>query len=135
MQEFSDPGPEEFPCGCMVTTGPGTPGERTIVFANRYFYKRLGFNRGSLLGHSLASLLTPASCIILDSFILPMLKHEGKVEEILLEVLSSDDAHIPVVANAVMEGPGEKYIYWSLFRAVQRDRLYKELNQTRDLAE
>jgi signal transduction histidine kinase/CheY-like chemotaxis protein len=135
MQEFFDSGNENFPCGCLVTTGPGTPGERTIVFANGYFYDRLGFTSGSLLGQSLASVLTPASCIILDSFMLPMLKHEGKVEEILLEVLSSDEERIPVVVNAVTERPGEKYIYWGLFRAVQRDRLYKELNQTRDMAE
>lgn len=135
MQEFAAPGTEKFPCGCLVTTGMGTAGDRLIVFANRYFYDRLGFTGGSLVGQPLASVLTPASRIILDSFMLPMIKHEGKVEEILLEVLSSDGERVPVVVNATTDSPGEEYIYWSLFRAVQRDRLYKELNQTRDMAE
>ncbi|MEX2475368.1 ATP-binding protein [Marinobacter sp.] len=135
MQAFAEFGPEKFPCGCLVTTGPGTPGDRMIVFANPYFYNRLGFTSGTLVGQALASVLTPASRIILDSFMLPMLKHEGKVEEILLEILSSDAERVPVVVNAVIDRPGEEYIYWSLFRAVQRDKLYKELNQTRDMAE
>lgn len=135
MQEISESGPEKFPCGCLITTGLNKPGERIIVFANRYFYNRLGFISDCLVGHSLASLLTPASRILFDSYMLPMLKHEGKVEEILLEVLSSDAERIPVVVNAVTDGTGEGYIYWSLFRAVQRDQLNKELSQTRDMAE
>ncbi len=106
-----------------------------IVFANRYFYDRLGFVSGSLLGQNLVSVLTPASRIVFDSFMLPMLKHKGNVEEIQLEVINSDEERIPVVVNAVLDEAEGEFIYWSVFLAVQRNKLYKELIQTRELAE
>lgn len=135
MQEVPDKDTQKFPCGCLITTAPGQPGERKIQFANAYFYDRLGFEKGTLVGRTITSVLTPASCIIFDSFMVPMLKHEGKVEETLLEVLNSENRHVPVVVNAVMEQPGDGYIYWSLFRADQRNRLYNELNKACDMAE
>ncbi|KPP97661.1 PAS domain-containing hybrid sensor histidine kinase/response regulator [Marinobacter sp. HL-58] len=135
MQQVPARETEKFPCGCLITTGPGQPGERKILFANAYFYGRLGFEEGALVGRAVTSLLTPASGIIFDSYMLPMLKHEGKVEEILLEILIPENRRVPVVVNAIMDQPGDGYIYWSLFRAVQRNRLYNELNKARDMAE
>lgn len=135
MREAPATDTEKFPCGCLITTGPCQPGQRKILFANAYFVDRLGFGDGALVGRTLTSLLTPASCIIFDSFMLPMLKHEGKVEETLLEILTPQHGHVPVVVNAVMDQPGDGYVYWSLFRAVQRNRLYNELNKARDMAE
>lgn len=125
---------DRFPSGCMVTTGIGTPGKREIIYVNQYFYDRLGYARDSLVGEPLSALLTPASLIVFDTFMLPMLKHEGKCEEILLKVQAGTQ-RVPVLVNAQTFPGDDAHIYWSLFSAEQRNKLDRELVRVRKEAE
>lgn len=128
---MSTPDPDTFPCGCLTTTGLNHFGQRTILYANRYFYDRLGCTEESLVGNSLSALLTPASCILVETFMLPMLKQKGHCDEILLEVQQASGDKIPVVANVSIEPGYSENIAWSFFNAVQRNKLYQELVELR----
>lgn len=129
------PNADSFPCGCLTTTGLNNAGRRTIIYANKYFYHRLGCSESSLVGHSLSALLTPASCILAETFMLPVLKQQGHCDEILLEIQQGSGSKIPVIANAAVETDGDENIAWSFFNAEQRNKLYQELVELRRLEE
>lgn len=133
--ELQTPDFDQFPCGCLITTGMVTPEERKIVYGNAYFYRELGCLEGSLIGQPFAALFTPASRIIIDTYMTPMLKHSGRCEEILLEIRRPSGAKVPVVVNAIVHPSDQSRIHWSLFSAVERDRLYQELVDMRRLFE
>jgi len=131
--------PDHFPCGCMITLhGDGAAeGERRIVYSNRYVQDELGLPIEALDQRPLAALLTRASNIFFNSYVLPMLMHEGRCDEILLELIAADGGKIPVVANAVAEPDpdGAERVHWGLFNASRRDKLYSELLEARRLLE
>ncbi|WP_211607285.1 GGDEF domain-containing protein [Halomonas daqiaonensis] len=66
---------------------------------------------------------------------LPMLLHEGRCDEILLDIRTPSGERVPVIVNTVLEASGEQLIYWSLFKATQRNRLDQELISTRSRLE
>lgn len=115
-----------FPCGCLITTRRNGMPNRTITYANRYFHKMLGLKEGFVEGQSIYDFLTPASRILFESYMLPVLKQQGYCEEILLELRHRSGDKLPVVAN-VLFGEERGSIYWSMFSAVQRDKLHQEL--------
>lgn len=124
-----------LPCGCLTTTALGQSAPRGILFANRYFSDVLGFAPDALVGQPLSALLTPASRLFLESYVIPMLLREGRCSELLLEIQSPRGAVVPVVANAVIGAEAEGRVLWTLFDATQRDKLYQELIETRRLLE
>ncbi|SEL28350.1 diguanylate cyclase (GGDEF) domain-containing protein [Halomonas daqiaonensis] len=132
---MKEPSLDLFPCGCMITPGMGEAGSLTIISANRYFEEVLGIPLQGLLHQPLVTLLTRASGIFFDSFMLPMLLHEGRCDEILLDIRTPSGERVPVIVNTVLEASGEQLIYWSLFKATQRNRLDQELISTRSRLE
>lgn len=130
-----EPSLDLFPCGCLITRGMGQTGRRTIVSANGYFEDVLGIPLQRLLHQPLTTLLTPASDIFFDTFMLPMLLHEGRCDEILLDIRTPSGERIPAIANTVLHASREQLIYWSLFKATQRNSLNQELIDTRSRLE
>ncbi|MFC3852896.1 diguanylate cyclase [Salinispirillum marinum] len=122
---------DEFPCACLVTDSPDRQGGRELRYANAYAEKLLGISREALIGRKLTDLLSPASNIMFDTYLLPLLLHEGKCEEVMLDLRGADGQAIPVVLNAVLNGGKEGHIYWSLFNATRRNQLDQELIQAR----
>ncbi|MFY0666296.1 MAG: diguanylate cyclase [Natronospirillum sp.] len=123
--------PDDFPCACLVTASPDRKGGRELQYVNAYAEKLLGLPRDVLVGRNLAELLTPASNIMLDTYLLPLLLHEGKCEEIMLDLRGADGKVIPVVINAELNGGKEGHICWSLFSATRRNQLDQELVRAR----
>lgn len=123
---MDEPDASLFPCGCLITKRRNGMPHRTITYANRYFHRMLGCKEGSVEGQSVFDFLTPASRIIFESYVLPVLKQQGCCEEILLEFRHRSGEKLPVVAN-VLFGEERGSIYWSMFSAVQRDKLHQEL--------
>lgn len=131
MRALSSPDPDEIPCGCLVFSGIDDPGNRLIRYANHYFYEQFGFAAGGLVGSPLSGLLTKASTVIFDAYVVPTVLHEGRCSEVLLELQTPTGSKCPVVVNARRHSADRTLIVLSLFDTTQRDTLYQELVETR----
>jgi len=123
--------PDQFPCACLVTASPDRQGGRELCYANVYAERLFGLPGELLVGRNLSELLTPASNIMLDTYLLPLLLHDGKFEEIMLELRGREGKVIPVIVNAALNGGKEGYVCWSLFSASRRNQLDQELIRAR----
>ncbi len=121
--------PNAFPCGCLVTT----LSEQIIRQANPYFYQE--FQQSPKAQQRLSDVLTPASKIVLESFVMPMLLNLGHCEEIQLTVQGSDGERLPVLVNAIVQQGDEPLIFWVINSAKQRDKLYQQLVDLRNALE
>lgn len=119
---------DTFPSGHLVTRGLEHTGERTIVFANPYMAQLLGIEDTQLLaGKLFGELFTKASAVMIESYLVPMLLKDENVQEMQLELLLPSGVKLPVVVNAQRSTADRDLVYWSLFSASQRDKLYQEL--------
>lgn len=116
---------DAFPCGCLITDI-----ERRIRYANAYFEHRFGFDRDELPGRTLPELLTKASKLMLENYVLPMVMHEGECEETRMTMVSASAARVPIVVNATLRTEVPR-IYWTITSAVLHDRLSEELIEAR----
>lgn len=121
--------PDAFPCGCLITT----LSEQLILRANRYFYQEC--QQDPIAQQRLSDVLTPASRIVLESFVMPMLLDLGHCEEIQLTVQGRSGERLPVLVNAHVQQADEPLIYWVFNSARQRDKLYQELVDLRNALE
>ena len=119
---------DDFPGGLLVTTA-----DRKILYANRYFETKLGIGGSRLCGEGLFALLSQASVIICESYVLPLVLHEGECDEIQLAMVNDAGDEVPVIINAALGDALE--IYWSVYSSVQRDKLNQELVEARRLLE
>tara|TARA_R110002153_G_scaffold110189_1_gene251131 strand:- start:6692 stop:7615 length:924 start_codon:yes stop_codon:yes gene_type:complete len=122
------PGPDAFQCGALITNK-----HRKIIYANAYFSNELNWQIEKLIGKSSDDLFTFSSKIFIESYLMPLLLHEKKCDEIQLALLDGKNNRISIIVNAKMDDQG--HIYWSLFNATKRDKLYEELIETRNKLE
>jgi diguanylate cyclase (GGDEF)-like protein len=121
---FSNPKPDEFQSGALITNV-----NREIVYANSYFYYELNWTLKKLLGQSSDDLFTISSKIFCESYLMPLLIHEKKCEEMQLTLFDGNGKRVPVIVSAKMDE--QSCIYWSFFNASKRDKLYEELIDAR----
>ncbi len=123
---------DEFPCGCLVTDS-----EWRIVQTNRYLTETLGWPEAQLLGQPLDTILSPASRVFFDSYVLPLMVHEGQCDEIQLALKCQAEGAgtVPMVVNGRWPGGSGDLAYWTLLAAGNRDRLYQELLDARERLE
>ncbi|SFR80616.1 diguanylate cyclase (GGDEF) domain-containing protein [Marinobacter daqiaonensis] len=119
---------DDFPVGCLVSDL-----KRQILYSNVFFEKRFGHAAHDLAGADLFTLLTRASQIIYDSYIVPLLLREGSCDEIRLSLVSRAGDALPVVANIWRDDTGGGRIYWSLSSASRAERMFQELAEAREL--
>jgi diguanylate cyclase (GGDEF)-like protein len=119
----------------LIISGINEPGERIIRYANLYFSEQFGFVCEGLVGLPLSSLLTRASGIIFDTYVLSTVLHEGRCSEVLLELRLPDGSKCPVIVNARRHSVEKSLISLSLLDATQRNIFYRELVETRSLLE
>jgi diguanylate cyclase (GGDEF)-like protein len=112
--------PDDFQSGALITDK-----NRKIVYANVYFSDELNWDLKTLVGQSSDNLFTYSSQIFCESYLMPLLFHEKKCEEMQLTLLDGNGERIPIIINAKMDDQG--HIYWSFFNASKRDKLYEEL--------
>lgn len=126
--ELDIPGPDAFNFGALVTNK-----KRKILYLNAYFTDELKWNIETLLGKSSDDLFTYSSKIFIESYLMPLLLHEKKCEEMQLAMLGGNGERFPIIVNAKMNEQG--HINWSFFNASKRDKLYTELIETRNKLE
>lgn len=119
---------DNLPCGALVTNA-----EHVIININAYFTNELCWNKHLLIGHSVENLLTNASKVFYQSYIIPTLLHEKYCEEMQLTMVNGNNKRIPITLNAKMDS--NQNVYWSFFDASNRNKLYEELLQTRERLE
>ena len=125
---------EEAPCA-LLSTRPG--GE--IVRANQTFCDWLGVPCGEIFEQvRFQSLLTMGSRIYYETHYAPLLRMQGFVSEIALEIRRRDGSVRPVVATAKVERDASGVPIWyhvALFDSSDRRRYEKELLEARKHAE
>ena len=96
-EESSEELYENAPCG-YVTTRP----DGTIVRVNRTLLLWTGHSRDALMaGRRFQDLLTVPARVFYETHVAPLLRMQGMVKEIALDVLTGDGAVLPVLANSV----------------------------------
>lgn len=106
--------------------------KRTIIYSNQHILHLLDEQEAPSTV-PLCNMFTKASNIFIDSYVYPLLINELCAEEVQLTVITSKGKKVPVVASIRLDE--EHTTYWSLFDCANRDKLYQELIETKELLE
>ncbi len=122
---------EEAPCGFVITRPDGT-----IARVNRTFEAMTGFERDALVGERrLQELLAPGARIYHETHYAPLLRMQGWVREIALEIVRYDGTRLPALFNSVLDtdAAGEpRLVRTTVFEATDRRAYEQELLRDRD---
>lgn len=124
---------ENAPCGYLSLAPDGR-----IVKINRTLTGWLGTAADSLLGQPIHILLSFGGRIAWETHLAPLLRLQGTVQELALDLLHADGSRIPVIANAAERrgaDGGHLFTRLTLFRAVDRRAYERALVEARDKAE
>jgi sigma-B regulation protein RsbU (phosphoserine phosphatase) len=121
---------EDAPCGYLSTRLDGT-----IVKVNRTFESWTGLERGELLGRMrFQELLSPGSRIYHETHYAPLLRMQGEVRGIAVEVMRAGGGRLPALINSVLRHDDEgrpQVIRTTVFDASDRRRYEQELLHAR----
>ena len=124
---------ETAPCG-YVSVSP----EGMIVKANRTIADWLCHPHNDLPGKSIHDILSIGGRIAVETHLAPLLRMQGHVHEIALDLLTADGEKIPTIANAAEKRDSEgRHIFTrlTLFKAVDRRAYERSLLEARIKAE
>jgi len=134
LEESAEELYEQAPCAYLSTLPDGT-----IVRVNQTFVDWTATSRAPLLaGRKFQSLLTVGSRIYYETHYAPLLRMQGAVNEIALEVVRSDGRVIPVLTNARQKRDSNGTPLFNritLFDSTDRRRYERELLLARRKAE
>lgn len=115
-----------LPCGLLQTREDGT-----ILHVNQTFCVWIGASREALTGKRFQDLLTMGGRIFHHTHWAPLLRMQGSISEVKLELLHGDSV-LPVVINAVRrEEEGAIVHELAIYVARDRDRYEQELVRAR----
>jgi sigma-B regulation protein RsbU (phosphoserine phosphatase) len=121
---------EEAPCGYLSTTLDGT-----IIKVNRTFERWTGFAREELLRSvRFRDLLSPGGRIYYETHFAPLLRMQGGVEAIALDIVRADGSRLPALINSVVgaDADGEpRVVRTTIFDVTDRRRYENELLSAR----
>lgn len=120
--------PDEFPVGCLVTDF-----KRQILYSNAFFAHRFGYSANRLAGSDLFTLLSRASQILYDSYLIPLLMREDRCDEIRLSLVTRSGDSVPVAVNVQRDAADSQRIFWSITIASQADQMFEELAEAKEL--
>ena len=136
MQAGTDPIHELFehaPCGLALTSPRGE-----ILAANRTLLGWLERNAEEVIGSPFSQLLPAAGRIYWETHIAPLLRMQGRVSEIAVELTRKDGTRIPcfLAASEAQDGAGSPVsIRIAVFQAADRRQYERELLLARRMAE
>ena len=120
---------ENAPCGYLVTL------DGTIVRVNRTFEAWTGLRREDLVGvQRFQDLLTPGGRIYHETHYAPLLRMQGSVREIAVEIVRADGTRLPALVNSVLrsdEQGAPAAVRTTVFDATDRRRYEQELLRAR----
>jgi PAS domain S-box-containing protein len=122
---------EDAPCGYLTTDLGGT-----IVRVNRTFEAWTGLKRDDLLGtRRFQDLLSAGGRIYYETHYAPLLRMQGWVREIAVDLVRADGSTLPALVNAVLRRDATgtpRAIRTTVFDATDRRRYEHELLRARD---
>ncbi len=124
---------DNAPCGYLSLSPNGN-----IVKLNRTLLDWVGRNEQDLLGRSIHEILGFGGKIAFETHLAPLLRLQGFVYEIALDLLDAEGEKIPVIANAAeRRGDNGEHLFTRLtvFRAVDRRTFERSLIEARTKAE
>jgi phosphoserine phosphatase RsbU/P len=124
---------ENAPCGYLSLS----PDAR-IVKVNRTLTDWLGTSAQALIGQPFHALLSFGGRIAYETHMAPLLRLQGYVNELALDLLHVDGSKLPVIANAAEKrGPDDQHLFTRLtmFKAVDRRTYERGLVAARTQAE
>jgi sigma-B regulation protein RsbU (phosphoserine phosphatase) len=125
---------EHAPCGYLSTEPDGV-----VVRANTTFLTMTGYTRPELVGrYTFAQLLTPGGQIYHETHFGPMLRMQGAVREIALDIVCADGSRLPVLVSAVLERDKDgapRVVRTAVFDARERRAYERELVRAKDKAQ
>ncbi|MFJ4346559.1 ATP-binding protein [Pseudomonas sp. NPDC089401] len=122
---------EQAPCGLVVTREDGT-----ILRSNQTFCNWLDLDPAQLLQRRFQDLLTVGGRIFHQTHWAPLMKMQGSVAEVKLDLLHRQGHVITMLLNGVRrEREAGVYYELALFGTVERDRYERELLAARRRAE
>jgi PAS domain S-box-containing protein len=127
---------EHAPCGYLSTDADGV-----ILKANHTFWSLTGYDRDEWLGRRrFTDLLTIGGRIFHETHLRPLLRMQGYVREIALDLTRHDGTQLPILVNASERRPagepeGVAIVRLTVFDATDRRRYERELLAARRQAE
>jgi PAS domain S-box-containing protein len=122
---------EHAPCGYLSATPDGT-----IVRVNGTFLRWTGYRREALLGvKRFQDLLSPGGQIYHETHYAPMLRMQGSVREIAIDIVTADRRRLPMLVNSVLvldEAGEPQLVRTTLFDARERKAYERELLAARN---
>lgn len=124
---------ETAPCG-YLSLSP----QSKVVMVNRTLAEWLGLEADSVVGKSIHELLSFGGRIAFETHLAPLMRMQGHVNEIALDMLAADGSKIPMIGNAAEKRAkdGEHlFTRLTLFKAVDRRAYERSLLEARMKAE
>lgn len=124
---------EQAPCGYLSTTPDGR-----IIKVNETFLAWTSYTREELLGRQFSTILSAGGRIYHDTHYAPMLRLQGSVREIALDVVTPNQRRLPVLVNATMhmdENDDPLVIRLVVLDATERREYERELLRAKQRAE
>ncbi|MDX6359894.1 MAG: phosphoserine phosphatase RsbU/P [Nocardioidaceae bacterium] len=125
---------QQSPCGYLSLSGNGL-----VVKANQTFLTWTGYAREEVEGRlRFSELLNVGGRIYYETHFSPMIRLQGSVREIALEVVRADGTPLPVLVNAVLDRDADgaaRAIRVAVFDATERREYELELLRARRSAE
>ncbi len=122
---------EDAPCGYLSATPDGT-----LLRVNRTFLRWTGYEREDLVGvKRFQDLLSVGGRIYHETHYAPMLRMQGIVREIAVDVVTADGRKLPVLVNSVLhrdDGGEPLVVRTTVFDATERKSYERELLAARD---
>ena len=125
---------ENAPCGYLSISLDGL----IIAKVNQTFCTWTGFEGASLLGTRLSGMLHIASRIYLETHLAPLLRIQGHVNEVALDLILKNGDRLPVLVNAVErrdEQGQPRFTRFMIFNATDRRRYERDLLDARAAAD
>ncbi|MCV2401559.1 GGDEF domain-containing protein [Marinomonas sp. C2222] len=116
---------ECFPC-ILVVTDIHT---NKLEYCNQYGTELLNLDSDKLMTYGLFDIISKASSIFFESYIRPTIVSTGSCQEVQISLTPNTNEKVASVANAKL---ADSKIYWSIYVAVARDKLYQELLSARE---
>lgn len=134
LEESAEDLYENAPCGYVSALPDGL-----LVKVNQTFLNWTGFRREDLIGRRrFQDLLTAGGRIFHETHFAPLLRMQGEVREIALEIGCADGRRLPVLVHSVLrkDGSGAPLLTrTTVFNAADRSTYERELRREREKAE
>jgi sigma-B regulation protein RsbU (phosphoserine phosphatase) len=124
---------ENAPCGYLSIRPDGR-----IFKVNATFSSWIGFSKEQLIGRRLHDLLNIAGRIFFETHFAPLLRMQGFLNEVALDLVRQHGEPLPVLVNAAERRDGEGWHLFTcltVFNASDRRRYERELVEAKAIAE